>query len=1163
MSIKSFGLGVCCLILAAMPVLAQSQDARGSIVGRVLDPTGAVVPGTEVRGVNDATGVAVSVRTNDAGNYVLPFLIPGMYTVTAELQGFRKFERKNIQVRVNENVPLDIQMTVGDVTESVQVTAESPLLQTAEASLGQVIDERRIVELPLFAGNAMDLVHLAPGTVNGTDMRLRKAPFNNAPSQFSTDGSGNYGNAFTIDGVANVYSDGTSPRVAFSPPQASLSEFKVQTSSFDASLGRTSGSTVNVSTKGGTNELHGQAWWWLRHSAFDTPTIYQNRTPGFTKLPIYRDNRYGIAGGAPVVIPGVYNGKNKTFWFFTWEANKFGDPNVGGSMTSTVPSAEWRNGDLSNLLKIGANYQLYDPATIAVAAGGRFSRQPLPGNIFPASRISPAAKQILALYPMPNSPGTTTADGRNNFFYSLPAKEDYWTTIGRIDHAFTEKNRMFVRWHRDYWEEDKNRHFGNDVNGIILNRINRGIAVDDVHMLSSTMVLNLRYGIGAQEFPERRVSRGFDLSSLGFASGLVNLVDKKLAVIPRTAVGSLSTLSPWESGDGTTSSISHNAVANLAWMKGNHNVRFGFDWMVFREFRARYPQDVAPDFSFSNAWARGPLDNSAAPPVGAEFIALLMGIPGGSMAKTGTYAEQDIYSGFYAQDDWKVSRKLTVNLGLRGEYESPITERFNRSVSQFDGITANPIEAAAIAKYAATTNRPAEVPVDALKVKGGVTFAGVGGNSRKYWNSQGIVWSPRIGLAYQLNDKTVFRGGYGIFYAPNGILRTNSILNGFTRSTPIVASTDSGLTWASTLANPLPSGLLPVLGAADGLQTTLGQGTSAFAADRKMAPAHRYSAGFQYQAPGGIMIESSYVGNRTYRLPVSRSMSYIPRQYLSTLPYRDTATINFLSQNFTSPFFGLHPNFTSANISRGQLLTRYPHFSSVSIEDSVGYSWYHSMQNRIEKRFSKGYTIQGAYTWSKSMAANSFLNAVDELPYESISDLDRLHRLTGSGIWELPFGKGRKYGSGMPGVFEFLAGGWQLSGVYQFQSGAPLGFGQALFIGNSSTIVLPSDKRNTDRWFNTDVFNRNSAQVLASNVRTAPLRYSNIRADSQRRLDLSANKTFRITEQFKMVFRADTFNARNEVVLRGPNTDPINSAFGRITAQEPPRSWQFSLTLKF
>jgi hypothetical protein len=197
------------------------------------------------------------------------------------------------------------------------------------------------------------------------------------------------------------------------------------------------------------------------------------------------------------------------------------------------------------------------------------------------------------------------------------------------------------------------------------------------------------------------------------------------------------------------------------------------------------------------------------------------------------------------------------------------------------------------------------------------------------------------------------------------------------------------------------------------------------------------------------------------------------------------------------------------------------------------------------------------------MEAVALLNAVDPMPYESLSDLDRLHRVTGSGIWELPFGKGRRYGSGMPAFLEFFAGGWQISGVYQFQSGAPIGFGQALFTGDSSTIVLASDKRNTDRWFNTDVFNRNSAQQLASNIRTAPLRYSNIRVDSQRRLDLSANKTFSITERMKMIFRADTFNARNEVVLRGPNTDPVNSAFGRVTAQEPPRSWQFALTLKF
>lgn len=1161
-----FQVAFCSLLAAA--TFAQSQDARGNIVGRVTDPTGAVVPGADVKARSATTGVVVGSKSNESGNYVLPFLMPGMYEVTTEVTGFRKFVRGNVQVRVNENVELNIQMTVGDVAESVEVTAETPLLQTAEASLGQVIDERRIAELPLFAGNAMDLVHLAPGTVNGTDMRLRKAPFNNAPSQFSTDGTGNYGNSFTIDGVSNVYSDGTSPRVAFSPPTASLSEFKVQTSSYDSTIGRTMGSLVNVSTKGGTNDIHGQAWWWLRHSAFDAPTIYQNRAG--TKLPIYRDNRYGVAGGGPVYIPKVYNGRNKTFWFYTWEANKFGDPNVGGSMTSTVPSEAWRNGDLSSLLKAGSQYQLYDPATIASAPNGRFSRQPLPGNIFPASRIDPVAKQLLALWPLPNQQGTV--DGRNNFFYSLPAKEDYWTMIGRVDHTFSEKNRMFVRFHRDFWEEDKNRSFGNDVNGVILNRVNRGIAIDDVHMLTSTMVLNVRYGISQQEFPERRVSQGFDLSSLGFSQNLVGQVDQSLATIPRTAVGSLTSLSNWESGDGVTSSLSHNAVATATWIKGNHNIKFGIDFMVFREFRNRYPNQVSPDFSFSNAWARGPLDNSAAPPVGAEFVALLMGIPGGSMARNGSYAEQDIYYGLHFQDDWKVNRKLTLNLGMRVEFESPITERFNRSVTQFDSTTSNPIEAAAKANYAASPIP--ELPVSQFQVKGGATFAGVNGNSRNYWDRQGAQWNPRIGFAYQLMPKTVIRGGYGVFFSPNGIMRTNSIQAGFSQSTPIIASTDSGLTFITSLNDPFPTGLLPVRGAAGGLETTLGQVTAGFTKDRNAAYAQRFSMGVQQEFAGGFLAEASYVGNRSTRLPVLRSLSFTPAQYLSTSPVRDQAAINFLSQNFKNPFFGLNPQFTSSNISRAQLLSQYPHFTSLAsgitstsnssyIEDPIGYAWYHSLQTRLERRFSKGLTLQMAYTWSKAMEATSFLNASDPTVYESLGDIDRIHRITGSGIYELPFGKGRRWGSGMHPVAEFFAGGWQVTGVYQRQSGAPLGFGQALFTGDSSTIALPSPERNTDRWFNTDVFYKNTAGQLASNIRTAPLRYSNIRADSQRRWDFSLNKAFRITEQMKMVFRADTFNALNEVVLRGPNTDPYNSAFGRITAQEPPRSWQFSLTLKF
>lgn len=547
--------------------------------------------------------------------------------------------------------------------------------------------------------------------------------------------------------------------------------------------------------------------------------------------------------------------------------------------------------------------------------------------------------------------------------------------------------------------------------------------------------------------------------------------------------------------------------------------------------------------------------------MGAEFVALLMGIPGGSMALNGSYAEQDIYYGLHFQDDWKVNRKLTLNLGLRAEIESPITERFNRSVSQFDGTSANPIEAAAIANYA--RNPIPELAASAFKVKGGVQFAGVGGNSRNYWKRQGVQWNPRIGLAYQWDSKTVLRGGYGVFFSPNGILRTNSIQSGFSRSTPINASSDSGVTFIASLANPLPNGLLPVLGASEGLATTLGQGTTGFTLDRKAAYAQRWSLGFQREVPLGFVTEASYVANRSTRLPVSRSLSFTPREYMSTSPVRDQATIDFLTRNFTSPFFGLNPQFTSANISRGQLLSAYPHFSSVNVEDPVGYAWYHSLQARTERRFKNGFTLQASYTWSKAMEATSFLNAQDPMPYESLGDIDRTHRITGSGIYELPFGKGRKWGAAMHPLLNFFAGGWQVTGVVQRQSGQPLGFGQALFTGDSSQIVLSSPNRNTDRWFNTDVFYKNTAGQLASNIRNAPLRYSNIRADSQRRWDFSANKTFTITERLKMIFRGDTFNALNEVVLRSPTTDPYNSAFGRVTAQEPPRSWQFSLTMKF
>jgi len=1106
------------LLLLLQNLALLAQDPRGTITGRVNDGTGAAISGASIKVTNADTGLAVSTKANEAGVYVIPYLIPGTYTIEAQFEGFGTYVRPGVQVRVTEQVTLDIDMQVGNVVQTMEVKAETPLLSAAEVSLGQVIDQRRIEDLPLFAGNAMDLVHLAPGTVNGTNLRLRKAPFNNAPSTFSTNGGGNYQNDFTIDGVVNIYSDGTQPRVAFSPPQTAIGEFKVQTSAFDASSGFSMGSVVNVSTKAGTNALHGEAHHWLRHSVLDAPTIFQNRSG--QSVPLYQDNRFGASAGGPVVLPKLYDGRKRTFWFYAFEANLFGDPNVG-AQTSTVPTAEMRRGDLSPLLALGSNFQVYDPFSTQATGDGRFSRTPIPGNIIPASRLDNVAQNMLKAWPLPNQPGTR--DFRNNYFRAGKALETYWTMIGRVDHAFTENHRMFLRFHRDYWEEDKNRNFGDDnITGIILNRINRGIALDDVIVVRPTVVVNLRYGITQQEFPEQRVSRGFDLSSLGLSSNVTNLIDKSLATFPRTNVAPFTALSAWESGDGTTASLIHNANATVTWIRGSHSLRFGHDFRNYRENRNRF---------------------------------------GGSMAVNASYAEQNSIYAFYVQDDFRVSRKLTLNMGIRWEAESATTERYDRAVRNFAETAASPINAAARANYALSPIP--ELPVNQFQLLGGLTFVNAGGNPRGYWSTAKKNLMPRFGIAYQVSPKTVLRIGYGMFFSPLGTLYTNTEMAGFSLSTPIQATLDNGLTYLATTANPFPNGLTQPAGAAGGLSTNLGQNVNAFPTRRQNPYAQRWSFGFQQQLPMQFLLEMSYVGNRGTNLNILRNMNNTPAQYLSTSPERDQTTITYLGTNFRNPMSGANPIY-GQNITRANLLKPYPQFGNVNIYEPTGYSWYHSLQMRAEKRMSRGFTTQMSYTWSKNMEATSYLNAQDPLPYEVVSGMDRRHRITASGIWEIPMGKGRKWGSEWHPVMNGVLGGWQLNGAWQHQSGGPLGFGNAIFNGDLNNVLLPDGQRSVDQWFNLNAgFERNSARQLASNLIRFSPRFSGIRGPGQDRMDLGLIKYFQITERFRLQFRAETFNALNHPNLANPNTSLTSGAFGTITSQDPPRSWQGALKLTF
>ena len=1154
---------------------ALAQESRGEIDGRILDPSGAVVVGANVVATNPATGTSAAAKTNQDGIYSIAYLLPGTYTVEVEMTGFKKLERPGIEVRVNDKVNLELRLEVGATAETVEVTGTPPVLETNEVSLGQVVDKRRIDDLPLQAGNAEELVLIAPGVVNTTNLRARKTSFNSASSQFSTNGNALYSNETTLDGVPDSFASpsngstgpATIPLVAFQPPQAAVSEFKVQTSGFDASLGHTPGAVVNLMTTSGTNDYHGELHEWFSASTLDAPWFFQNAAGGLK--PEYQDNRYGASIGGPVWIPKVYHGKDKTFFFYAWESNQWGKP---VTTIGTVPTPPERTGDLSALLKLGSSYQIYNPFTTTPAANGRYSRSPFPGNIIPASLINPVAQKIMSYYALPNTAGT--AAGQNNYTQSIKDIFDYYVHVVRVDHTFSEKNRMFVRLDYDHYLETDPGFYNNISGGVNLTRINKGAVVDDVIVLSPSSILDLRYGLTQEATPEQRVSAGFDLASLGFSPALVSLFNPKTATFPNiymntkaetssctgACTGTFSGFGNFNNGDGTTTGMIHDFAGTLGTLRGNHELHYGAEFRLYRSFGFNGGYDVSPGLQFLPTYTNGPMDNSPVAAIGQEFASFLLGIPSaGQVTRSASYATQNNYTGLFIQDDWKVTPKFTLNMGLRYEHESPVSERYNRSVRGFDFTDTNPVAAQAIANYA---QHPVPgLPVSQFKVLGGLMFATP--QDHNLWSQGPGHLLPRVGFAYQLNSKTVIRSGYGIFFDTIGVNRSAAIQTGFTATTPVIASYDNGVHYAARLQNPFPNGVQPG-GTPTGLTTNLGQSLSFYPLNRTQPYSQRWTFDVQRTLPGQFLLDVAYVGNKAIHLADVRDINAVPNQYLSTTGTRDNATINYLTQTFANPFYGINSVYP-ATITRADLLRPYPEFGDIYMNENNGYSWYHALQVRAEKRFSNDYTMNVDYTWSKFMEATSFLSAGDTSLYRSISQYDRPQRIAVTGIWNIPFGRGRRFGSNLPKAADLAVGQWQLNAFIAQQSGPPLAFGDVIFTGTSaSQINLPSNQRSVSEWFNTSLFVRSSAAQLAEDVRTFPKYFSNVRAPNQSSWDLSVFKFFPITERVRLQFRAECYDAFNHPNFDAPNMTVTGTSFGVITSQgSPSRQFQGALKLTF
>jgi hypothetical protein len=593
---------------------------------------------------------------------------------------------------------------------------------------------------------------------------------------------------------------------------------------------------------------------------------------------------------------------------------------------------------------------------------------------------------------------------------------------------------------------------------------------------------------------------------------------------------------------------------------GNHNLKFGTDFRVYQADGHRFPRQTAPDLSFGTTYTRGPFDNSTAAPIGQDLASMLLGIPGGAMDRVEPFAMSDRFFALYLHDDFKVTSKLTLNLGVRYEYETPLVESADRLVAGFAFDAVNPVDAAARANYAAAPIP--ELPVSQFGARGGLYWVNQNGIGRSPFTGEKNNVMPRAGLAFAMTETTILRAGYGLYFDTIGVNSTRAIQTGFSQTTPIQASLDSGLTFVATTANPFPGGLLEPLGSGGGLATNLGQAVEFYDPNRRHPYSQRWSAGVQQLLPWNFVGDLTYVGNHGSRLPVIRQLNTVPAEYLSTSQTRDQATIDFLSATFPNPFLGTNPIYGS-RISRADLLKPYPHFGNISVSESIGSSWYHALQARAERRMANGFTFQLGYTWSKLTEAIEFLNASDPLPYESIGALDRTHRLTMSGIWEIPVGRNRRFGKSLPSVVNIFIGDWQLGGIVVRQSGAPLGFGNVPFSGNVDDIALPKSERSVDRWFNTEAgFARNTSQQLSSNIRTMPLRFAEVRGDGRATWDFSLIKNVRLLDT-TLQFRAEVYNAWNHPNLSDPNTNPFSSAFGRVTSAGDARNWQFSLGWKF
>jgi hypothetical protein len=1132
---KAFAIFILSLAFLCAAPFAAAQSFTASIVGTVRDASGALVPEAAVVAINTGTNGRTEARSNQQGNYTLLSLPPGQYMLEVQAAGFKKFVRSGIVLQVQQQALIDLALEVGAVSESISVIADAPLLEATTSTFGKVVENRRIMDLPLNTRNVYSLIFLTPGVSGGVGNN-----YNNV--SFWINGSGN--RDIMIDGVT-----ATQPTVngvvgiSVFPSVDAIEEYKVLAANFSAEFGRAHAGVLNVVYKSGGNALHGSAYEFLRNSVLDSSDFFANRNG--SKLTSFKRSQFGAMVSGPIK-------RDRTFFMAAYEGLR---ERGFGSTTQSVPTELERRGDFSqSLASNGQQIRIFNPFTTrANPSGSGFIRDQFANNSIPGSLMDPVALNVMKYYPQANQAGHPVTR-RDNFYKTAtnPLNTDNWDI--RVDHNISATQRIFSRYSHRLVKDPSAAFFPEDLQ-IAEGRINeenraRNAVVEYNNTLSPTTIFTGRLGFARAAYLYDNQGLGFVPSQLGLPTSIDSAVDRQM--FPAFSVAGYKSLG---GGDHRWNPfMSYSATASLAKVKGPHSLKLGFEGRLIRVnvWEAR----DAGNFGFTAGFTQGPNPSSASSTAGNGFASLLLGTAGsGNLIQAWkNVASQSIYYAGYIQDDWRVTSKLTLNLGLRYDLDTPRTERYDR-MNYFDPNAASPL-ASRVPGYS--------------NLKGGLVFAGVDGNSRRQQAFDKNDLGPRFGFAYQVNGKTVVRGGYGHYFGSSLRAAQGTVGPfGFRTENPLISSLD-GITPFNLLRNPWPQGFTTPPGSKEGLLTQTGANMEAVLWNESRTPwTMQWSFTLQRELPSQTRLEVAYVANRGLQLSRggegALNMNQLHPQYLAL-----GSQLNNLVDN---PFYsavgrGIHVN---QRVALGRLLTPYPQFTTITpLFTSGASSTYHSLQATVTKRLTRGFQFDGAYTWSKLLS-----DTRDAVVHQDYYDLHNSrvpslnpHRLVMSYLYELPFGRGRAFGSNAPGVVEWLIGGWQVNGITSIISGSYLSVSASNTAGlfNTNTYPVsngkspklsgPVDQR-LERYFDTSTLTQPAAFTLGNTIVL-----SDVLGDSTRNFDLSLFKQFTVTERVKAQFRTEFLNAFNTPRFGNPNTGVTSTSFGRITSQSnSPRQIQFGLKL--